>query len=422
MNDIAIKVENLSKSYCIGQNEGYKTFRETIVDTLKYPFEKIKQFGKPISEKEMIWALNDISFEVKKGEVFGIIGRNGAGKTTILKILSKITEPTKGRVELRGRIGSLLEVGTGFHPELSGRENIYLYGAILGMKRAEIRKKFDEIVSFSEIEKFIDTPVKKYSSGMYMRLAFSVAAHVEPEILLVDEVLAVGDAVFQKKCISKMASVAQNGRTVLFISHNMPSVASLCKNAIILNEGKIVFSGSAEQSVSHYLSQSVENINNISLKDRHDRKGNGEIKLTDFYLEDEKKNRVNNILNGQTTRFVFAYISKSGLTVKNVELQFVVLDLFGKPVFQFGTRFTGQDFLQIAPKGRFVCEIKKFPLAPERYRVDVYVRVNSNPSDFILWASQIDVLDGDFYKSNYSVLKNESGFLVDGTISCEDIQ
>jgi len=254
VSETVIKVENLSKQYRIGAKEGYKTFRETLIDSAKAPFllgrDIVKKIVRPFPREvgaspteNTIWALKDVSFEVKQGEVVGIIGRNGAGKSTLLKILSKITEPTEGRVELRGRVGSLLEVGTGFHPELTGHENVYLYGAILGMDRWEVTRKFDQIIAFAELKKFVDTPVKRYSSGMYMRLAFAVAAHLEPEILLVDEVLAVGDAAFQKKCLGKMGSVAKEGRTVLFVSHSMASVASLCDSTILLEQGKIKSKG-----------------------------------------------------------------------------------------------------------------------------------------------------------------------------------
>jgi len=259
MNETVIKVDHLSKQYRIGAREGYKTFRETLVDAVKTPLQGLstvfnRQSAIKNRQSETIWALKDISFEVKQGEVVGIIGRNGAGKSTLLKILSRITEPTEGRVELRGRVGSLLEVGTGFHPELTGHENIYLYGAILGMDRWEITRKFDEIVAFAEIEKFIDTPVKKYSSGMYMRLAFAVAAYLEPEILLVDEVLAVGDAAFQKKCLGRMDDVSKEGRTVLFVSHNLNAVERLCRQAIWLHEGGLRrFDAQVHSVVSDYL-------------------------------------------------------------------------------------------------------------------------------------------------------------------------
>lgn len=246
MSETVIKVENLSKQYRIGtRQQGYKTFREAIVDTAKAPFRLARSLlsapGSLLSfADDTIWALKDVSFEVKRGEVVGIIGRNGAGKSTLLKVLSKITEPTKGRVELKGRVGSLLEVGTGFHPELTGHENIYLYGAILGMDRYEVTRKFDEIIAFAELERFIETPVKRYSSGMYMRLAFAVAAHLETEILMIDEVLAVGDAAFQKKCLGKMEAVTQEERTVIFVSHNMSAIKSLCPRTLLLENGNMI--------------------------------------------------------------------------------------------------------------------------------------------------------------------------------------
>lgn len=259
MSDIAVKVENLGKLYHIGaRQEQYPTLRSALVSGIK---RLTTRRSAQKTEENTLWALKDISFEIKQGEVVGIIGRNGAGKSTLLKVLAHITEPTKGRVSLYGRVGSLLEVGTGFHPELTGRDNIYLNGAILGMKRVEIQRKFDEIVAFSEIEKFLDTPVKRYSSGMYVRLAFAVAAHLEPEILVVDEVLAVGDVGFQKKCLGKMEDIAQGGRTVLFVSHNLGAVSKLCKNAFLLNQGVIVDEGEVQTVINSYLQKTsmVEN-------------------------------------------------------------------------------------------------------------------------------------------------------------------
>jgi len=260
MNDNAIIVDGISKLYRIGRKKrAYQTLRDTIADTFTGPFRRAAsllrgQAAVDAEPDEIIWALKDVSFEIRKGEVVGFIGSNGAGKSTLLKILSRITDPTEGLAEIRGRVGSLLEVGTGFHPELTGRENIYLNGAILGMKRAEINRKFDEIVAFSEVERFVDTPVKHYSSGMYLRLAFAVAAHLEPEILIVDEVLAVGDASFQKKCQEKMSAVAKEGRTVLFVSHNMYAIKRLCERAILLTEGRVLLDGPAQHVVSAYLS------------------------------------------------------------------------------------------------------------------------------------------------------------------------
>lgn len=256
-DDFAIQVEQLSKKYRIGAKQGrYRTLRGALVDAITNPLRRLSAVAQgqaSLAETTAFWALQDITFTVKPGETVGLIGRNGAGKSTLLKILSQITEPTTGGAWIQGRVGSLLEVGTGFHPELTGRENIYLNGAILGMKRAEIEHKFDEIVAFAEVEQFMDTAVKHYSSGMYLRLAFAVAAHLEPEILLVDEVLAVGDAAFQKKCLAKMAEVGQTGRTVLFVSHNMPAVTRLCERTLWLDGGKIVEDGPSPQIVSRYL-------------------------------------------------------------------------------------------------------------------------------------------------------------------------
>lgn len=279
MSDIAIQVENLGKLYCIAPHVRYKTLQESIAKSVSAPINRLKRaFDSGKIDSNCIWALKEVSFEVEEGEVLGIIGRNGCGKSTLLKVLSRITVPTEGRAILRGRVGSLLEVGTGFHPELTGRENIYLSGSILGMKKREIDDKFDEIIRFSEVEKFLDTPMKRYSSGMNVRLGFAVAAHLDPEILLVDEVLAVGDAAFQKKCLGKMRNVAKEGRTVLFVSHDMGAVSQLCSRAILLDNGKLVDQGTVQDVVSAYLyenngstttSWSCDNINNQNTKNNN---------------------------------------------------------------------------------------------------------------------------------------------------------
>lgn len=254
MNDNAIRIEQLSKRYRIGRRQVKRDFRETLIHAASLPVRWLRRREGPAARiDEHIWALRDISFDVPRGQVIGVIGDNGAGKSTLLKILSRITEPTSGRAVIRGRVGSLLEVGTGFHPELSGRENVFLNGAVLGMRKAEIRAKFDEIVAFSGVERFLDTPVKRYSTGMAVRLAFAVAAHLEPEILIIDEVLAVGDAAFQKKCLGKMSHVASEGRTVLFVSHKLSAVQSLCHRAIWLRNGEVREDGSAGEVVAHYL-------------------------------------------------------------------------------------------------------------------------------------------------------------------------
>ncbi len=280
MSDIAVRVENLSKRYRLGEYVGYKTLRESLTNVFSAPFRRltrsnpsvVQSSGSDVSDAALpagsgpsryIWALKDVSFEVKQGEAVGIIGKNGSGKSTLLKILSRITSPTEGSVEIHGRAGALLEVGTGFHPELTGRENIYLNGAVLGMKKAEVERKLGDIVDFAEIGKFLDTPVKHYSSGMYLRLAFAVAAHLEPDILIVDEVLAVGDAQFQKKCLGKMGNVANEGRTVLFVSHNMAAVRSLCSHAVLLENGRITMVGPTESVVTKYLSESASKISPV---------------------------------------------------------------------------------------------------------------------------------------------------------------
>ncbi len=275
MADVVIRVEGLGKQYRISHRQEkyrkYRTLRDAVASAAMAPVRAVQAFvrgnGSRQNAFELFWALRDVSFEVRRGEVLGIIGRNGAGKSTLLKILSRITEPTEGRAEIHGRVGSLLEVGTGFHPELSGRENIYLSGAILGMRRVEIKRKFDEIVAFADVERFIDTPVKHYSTGMYLRLAFSVAAHLDPEILLVDEVLAVGDAAFQKKCLGKMGDAAQEGRTVLFVSHNMGAMSNLCQSTLCLDGGRIVEIGETEAVIAGYISRISADIPDQGLAD-----------------------------------------------------------------------------------------------------------------------------------------------------------
>jgi lipopolysaccharide transport system ATP-binding protein len=259
----AIQVDSLSKLYKLGQREAYKALRDVVANIVKAPIRRARNLSQGIivqpEKEQFLWALDQVSFKVQQGEVLGIIGRNGAGKSTLLKILSRITKPTSGKADIYGRVGSLLEVGTGFHPELTGRENIYMNGAILGMKRVEIDRKFDEIVGFSEVEKFLDTPVKRYSSGMFVRLAFSVAAHLDPEILIIDEVLAVGDLAFQRKCLGKMSEVAEGGRTVLFVSHNLSAIRRLCEKSLLLEEGKLAFFGETEETIEIYQSTLFNN-------------------------------------------------------------------------------------------------------------------------------------------------------------------
>ena len=287
MSSPIIEIQGISKSYTIGKKEAYGSLRDEIMQTITAPFRRRAKGAITNADDTTIWALKDVSFEVQEGEVIGIIGRNGAGKSTLLKILSRITEPTSGRIVMHGRVASLLEVGTGFHPELTGRENIFLNGALLGMTRAEIKAKFDEIVAFSEIEKFLDTPVKRYSSGMYVRLAFAVAAHLEPEILIVDEVLAVGDVRFQRKCMEKMGDVSKAGRTVLFVSHSMPAITRLCQRALLLSDGRVVQDGPAHKVVSAYFRSGLGTSATREWPDLDNAPGDDVVRLRSIHLQDE---------------------------------------------------------------------------------------------------------------------------------------
>lgn len=324
-----IKVENLSKQYRLGAaRKIYPTLRESLTETARKPFKIFKR-GEAIDKKSnSFWALKDINFTIEPGEVVGIIGRNGAGKSTLLKILSRITEPTTGRVELYGRVGSLLEVGTGFHGELTGRENIFLNGAILGMRRSEIAKKFDEIVAFAEIEKFLDTPVKFYSSGMYVRLAFAVAAHLEPEILIVDEVLAVGDAEFQKKCLGKMDEVSKTGRTVLFVSHQMGTIAQLCQRAILLQKGAVVMSDETSAVIDFYVNQ---NKSKASLYTTDESQTHQEMYIETAEILNDESVEQNSFRHDESIHVNVECVARR--IMRNAELRMVVRDARSITVF-----------------------------------------------------------------------------------------
>ena len=422
MSDVAIRVEGLSKRYRIGQREGYLTLRDVLARGLKAPFRLLGKGSQnlPRRSNEYIWALKDVSFEVKRGEVVGIIGRNGAGKTTLLKILSRITEPTKGYAEVRGRIGSLLEVGTGFHPELTGRENIYLNGAILGMKKREIDRKFDEIVAFAEMEKFIDTPVKYYSSGMYVRLAFAVAAHLEPEILLVDEVLAVGDAAFQKKCLGKMGNVAKEGRTVLFVSHNMAAVSGLCKRGIVLECGKIAYSGSVDDAISYYGSL-IDSINYQlkPLRERTDREGSGAFRFINISFRTPSRGITDTLFTGETVFILLDYESDSSELLQNVSISIPFYNYLGQSIFMCWTRLLDQDFERIPPRGRIVAEIPKFPLREGKYYVNLWCEVNGILADWVKEAATVNVIEADFFHTGKMPPSGHGLIVVEHRFSCE---
>jgi len=405
MSSYIIEVSNLSKQYHLGARErANRTLREAITDAFTAPvrnFRNLRRLTRIEDDSpDTIWALNNISFQVQPGEVVGIIGGNGAGKSTLLKILSRITEPTSGEVMLRGRVSSLLEVGTGFHPELTGRENIYLNGTILGMRKAEIDRKFDEIVAFSEIEKFLDTPVKRYSSGMYVRLAFAVAAHLEPEILLVDEVLAVGDAAFQKKSLGKMGDVAKKGRTVLFVSHNMVAVSNLCSQSFLLNNGELVHFGNTNETVSLYLSQTNQEAIINQLAGRADREGIGRIRFNETWLEDLQGNRIKNAISGAPLKIVATYGSDHDYSLKNVKVSFAISTIQNIPVTDLNNVTTGQLFSDNIPShGRFECTIPKLPLNGGNYFYNVFAMSSGGIEDWVQQAGILDVEPGDFFGS-----------------------
>ena len=418
MNDIATRVEHLSKRYRIrkGQSARYSTLRDAITSVFAAPLHRVWNSLFEIRNPNFdIWALKDVCFEVKRGEVVGIIGRNGAGKTTLLKILSRITEPTEGYAEIHGRVGSLLEVGTGFHPELTGRENIYLNGAILGMKKAEIDRKFDEIVAFAELEKFIDTPVKFYSSGMYVRLAFAVAAHLEPEILLVDEVLAVGDVSFQRKCLGKMGDVAKQGRTVLFVSHNMPAISALCHKAMLLHNGELRLEEEPSLVIGHYLSEASKS-SLVSLRDRNDRMGSGRLKFVSLQFRDSDVPAAigTKVCSGHNIDIVLHYVTKANKPLRNVLVAIVFIDSYGQRLFTCSMQYKNVDFQQIPFSGQVVCHIRRFPLMPGDYSVLLWCSVNGDLSDRIEQAGLCHVEGGDFFGSGKLPVMHKHGpFLVD---------
>ncbi len=392
-----IKIENISKQYQLGTRSApYATLRETFSNVARSSRRLFSP--KNLNEKNSVWALRDVSFEVEPGEIVGIIGRNGAGKSTLLKILARVTEPTRGRVELYGHANSLLEVGTGFHPELTGRENIFVNGAILGMRSFEIRRLFDEIVAFAEVEKFLDTAVKHYSSGMYMRLAFSVAAHLNPDILIIDEVLSVGDAQFQKKCLGKVQNIAKTGRTVLFVSHNMAAVENLCGRGVVLEKGKVIFAGDQTAAISHYLETSNKNIS-VNLDENTDRKGSGEVRVKSIEIKDLDGNNLQNAMSGQDIDIYFYFEKSPEFQKSNVVIGFMVRTFLDVPVFLQHNKLTRDVWDALPENGAFVCRIRRLPLPPASYRLGYSVMRDDEYLDRIDDASELNVIEGDFYGS-----------------------
>lgn len=421
----AISIQNLSKLYRIGQRQrgSYRTLREAIVDAAAAPLQRLQELSrrKPAAEihggeanSDTFWALRDVSFDVRRGEVVGVVGRNGAGKSTLLRILSRITEPTSGRVELRGRVLSLLEIGTGFHYELTGRENIFLNGAILGMTRREMARRFDEIVAFADIGDFLDTPVKRYSSGMHVRLAFAVACHLDPEILVVDEVLAVGDQGFQRKCLGKLNEVSRSGRTVLFVSHSMAAVLNLCEKVVVLDRGRMVFAGDCQKGVELYTELNQERTGHagaMDLRAHPNRRTGAKPILQSVRLFNENGDPATDVPCGHPLALEMEVDPGFGQIELHVAVGFD--DNLGTRLFTVGTHLS--DSLPLNPTAtRCVrCRIDQVPLLPGRYWLTVSAGPIHRPdTDAIERALSLEVVETDFFRAGRFPPPNEGKFLV----------
>jgi lipopolysaccharide transport system ATP-binding protein len=402
--DDAVVVRDVGKRYRIGARQGgmfqYQSLRDSIANAAKFARRR-RRAGRGALDDDgnSFWALKDVNFSVKRGEVVGVIGRNGAGKSTMLKVLSRITKPTTGEIEVRGRVGSLLEVGTGFHPELTGRENIYLNGAILGMTRREVKLKFDDIAAFSEIERFLDTPVKQYSSGMYTRLAFAVAAHLEPEILVVDEVLAVGDAAFQKKCLGKMKDVAAQGRTVLFVSHNMAAVQTLCDAAIVFSRGRAGEKTGVDAAIQRYMMDSASagpgDLRTVK------RVGTGDVVLTEIAASSDLS--PSGWVCGAEARLRFTIDNRTGKPVKGLKVATALTGTLGQPIVQFNTDLVGGEPDVPPGQSRVELRIPRCPLIAGSYTLTTYLGHGQLVTDWIGDAGAVEVFDGAYFPSGKSM-------------------
>jgi len=384
-----VHAEGLGKRYQLGNSiGGYSRLTEDLGNAFGRVFGR-RPTHRPATPE--IWALKDISLEINEGDIVGVVGRNGAGKSTLLKVLARITEPTEGRAVIRGRVGSLLEVGTGFHPELTGRENVFLNGAILGMRGAEIRSKFDDIVGFAELEQFIDTPVKRYSSGMYVRLAFAVAAFLEPEILFIDEVLSVGDQAFQQRCIGRMGEIAHSGRTIVFVSHNMAAVGALCTRSLLIDGGRLIKDGDTDDILAHYIS-TVQAQTSVMLDRRVDRQGDGKLRIVraELVSEDGSAPRT-----GADCRLSLAY--ETSAPGREISASIAVEGPLGEPIFFCSNRLTGEPLIADGREGELVCHFPGFPLLQGHYSLTIYVEVGGTLSDWIRNALYFDVFEADVY-------------------------
>jgi lipopolysaccharide transport system ATP-binding protein len=409
-SELAISVRGVGKKYTIRHDyTAPTTLGEAVVRRLRHPFVRI--------EREQFWALRDVTFDVFQGEVLALIGSNGAGKSTLLKILSRITQMSEGQVDLYGRVGSLLEVGTGFNQELTGRENVFLNGAILGMTRSEIRRQFDAIVAFAGVERFLDTPVKHYSSGMYVRLAFAVAAHLRSEILIVDEVLAVGDQEFQRKCLGKMRDVAIGGRTVLLVSHNMAAVGNLCSRAVVLRAGQMVFAGDVAAAIAEYSARDAAVLVG-DLRDRHDRAGKGEIRSTSIALAGADGVLTRAVRHGQPFDVIVSYEARMALQNVDVSVNIELMD--GTRIATLASGFRNESFSVAAGAGTFVCRVAGLPLRPDTYSINVFLSGNHAYYDHVERAMSFDIAPHDVYGTGKMPQRNEGALIADYHWSAAD--
>lgn len=427
MSDIAIKVENLSKSYRIrkGKGKGYTALRDVMAERIGLFFSNIAKGKNPFQstgDSEIIWALDDISFEVKQGEVLGVIGRNGAGKSTLLKLLSRITEPDKGKITLNGRVSSLLEVGTGFHPELTGRENIYLSGAILGMRKEEINRRFDEIVDFAGIEQFLDTPVKRYSSGMYVRLGFAVAAHLETEIILLDEILTVGDSSFRSRSIKKLTDISRNGKTILFVSHDFGSIRRLSTNCLSLEGGKVEMYSDVEKCLSSYLSkirfESADNkiLNRISTT--------SSVWVSEIYFRDPiNGSKIIEIISGQKVEIIIGYQSSfvENTIIEDLHIGISIFNLEKGFVTVLNNNMSGFTFNKVIKNGFVKCIIDSFPIMFGDYYCTIKMLVNGEVVDAIDNICEFKVIEGDYYNSGFNNCFQRTGIYINQKWQIGDI-
>jgi lipopolysaccharide transport system ATP-binding protein len=407
MSGATIIVDRISKRYQLTALHRH----DTLADRVSSGVRSLWQRGASTAADETLWALKDVSFKINQGEVVGLIGANGAGKSTILKILSRITAPTSGTARIHGRIASLLEVGTGFQPELSGRENIYLSAAILGMRRADTNRRFDDIVDFSGVGRFIDTPVKRYSSGMYVRLAFAVAAHLDPDIMLVDEVLAVGDAAFQKKCLGKMKDVVTQGRTVLFVSHNMAAVANLCTRSLLFESGRIALEGDTQAVVDRYL-HSLGQTAGTELAARQDRQGSQVMSFVGVELRNARGTVVDRVQCGQAVTIALHYRANEGAPLNSVRAAIGMHGRYDERLFDLTNDLNGFRFDKLPARGTLLCHVPCLPLQPGSYSFNLYCEIGSETADWVQNAGVLEVEAGDFFGSSRLPPVEQGPFLV----------